>query len=86
LESHLSVTRPKSVDTACSPKNLQHYPFERKQFSEAHRVMLKREYYHLESMNNFDQLPPYGFKLSLFPEKWVITTAAPVRALPILED
>ena len=48
--------------------------------------MLKREYYHLESMNNFDQLPPYGFKLSLFPEKWVITTAAPVRALPILED
>jgi kynurenine formamidase len=43
--------------------------FERKQFWEAHRVMLEREYYHLENMGNFDQLPPHGFKLSLFPIK-----------------
>jgi kynurenine formamidase len=60
--------------------------FERKQFWEAHRVMLEREYYHLENMTNFEELPPYGFKLSLFPIKWVNTTAAPVRAVAILEE
>ena len=60
--------------------------FERKQFWEAHRVMLEREYYHLENMAHFDQLPPHGFKLSLFPIKWVNTTAAPVRAVAIVED
>jgi kynurenine formamidase len=60
--------------------------FERKQFWEAHRVMLEREYYHLENMTNLDQLPPYGFTLSLFPIKWVNTTAAPVRAVAIIEQ
>lgn len=60
--------------------------FERKQFWEAHRVMLEREYYHLENMNGFEQLPPHGFKLSVFPIKWVNTTAAAVRAVAILED
>lgn len=59
--------------------------FERKKFWEAHRVMIKREYYHLENLTNLDQLPPYGFTLSLFPIKWVNTTAAPVRAVAILE-
>ncbi len=59
--------------------------FERKKFWEAHRVMLDREYYHLENLTNLDQLPPHGFKLSLFPIKWVNTTAAPVRAVAILE-
>jgi kynurenine formamidase len=60
--------------------------FERKQFWESHRVMMEREYYHLENMTNLDQLPGHGFKLSLFPVKWVGTTAAPVRAVAILED
>lgn len=60
--------------------------FERKKFWEAHRVMCTREYYHLENMSNLDQLPPYGYKLSLFPVKWVNTTAAPVRAVAIMED
>jgi kynurenine formamidase len=60
--------------------------FERQQFWEAHRVMIEREYYHLENMTNLDQLPPHGFKLSLFPIKWLNTTAAPVRAVAILED
>lgn len=60
--------------------------FERKQFWEAHRVMLEREYYHLENMTNLDQLPPHGFKLSVFPIKWVQTTAAPVRAVAIIEE
>jgi len=31
-------------------------------------------------------LPGHGFKLSLFPVKWVNTTAAPVRAVAILGD
>ncbi|MBX6340814.1 MAG: cyclase family protein [Thermomicrobiaceae bacterium] len=61
--------------------------FERKQFWEAHRVMQEREYYHLENLTNFDQLPgPYGFKLAVFPIKWVNTTAAPVRAVAIVEE
>ena len=60
--------------------------FERKKFWEAHRVMLTREYYHLENLTNLDQLPGYGFKLSLFPIKWVNTTGAPVRAVAILKD
>jgi kynurenine formamidase len=60
--------------------------FERKQFWEAHRVMLERKYYHLENMTNLDQLPPHGFKLSVLPIKWVNTTAAPVRAVAILDD
>jgi kynurenine formamidase len=59
--------------------------FERKQFWEAHRVMLEREYYHLENMTNLDQLPGHGFTLSVFPIKWFNTTAAPVRAVAILE-
>jgi kynurenine formamidase len=61
--------------------------FERKQFWEAHRVMLERDYYHLENLTNLDRIPqPYGFKLSLFPVKWVNTTGAPVRAVAIVED
>ena len=61
--------------------------FERKQFWEAHRVMLEREYYHVENLTNLDKIPhPSGFKISLFPVKWVNTTGAPVRAVAIVED
>ena len=60
--------------------------FERKQFWEAHRVMMTREYYHLENLNNLDLLPPHGFKLSVFPIKWVNTTGSPVRAVAILNE
>ncbi len=35
---------------------------------------------------DLDQLPPFGFKLSVLPVKWVNTTAAPVRAVAIIED
>jgi kynurenine formamidase len=48
--------------------------------------MLEREYYHLENLANLEALPPRGFKLSLFPIKWVNTTAAPVRAVAILDE
>lgn len=59
--------------------------FERQEFWEAHRVMLEQEYYHLENLTNLDRLPAFGFKLSVFPIKWTGTTAAPVRAVAIIE-
>ncbi len=61
--------------------------FERKQFWEAHRVMMEREWYHLENLTNLDKIPvPYGFTVSMFPIKWVNTTGAPVRAVAIIEE
>jgi kynurenine formamidase len=61
--------------------------FERKQFWEAHRVMMEREWYHIENLTNLDAIPrPHGFKLSVFPVKWVNTTGSPVRAVAIVED
>jgi kynurenine formamidase len=61
--------------------------FERRQFWEAHRVMLEREWYHLENLTNLDKIPrPFGFELALFPVKWVNTTGAPVRAVAIVKD
>lgn len=59
--------------------------FEREEFWEAHRVMWEEDYWHLENLTNLDQLPPYGFKLSVLPIKWVGTTGAPVRAVAILD-
>lgn len=61
--------------------------FETKEFWPGHRVMLEREYYHLENMANLEAIPrPVGFKVAVFPIKWKGTTAAPVRAVAILED
>jgi len=60
--------------------------FERKQFWEAHLVMMDEDYWHIENMMNLDQLPSHGFKLSVFPIKWTGTTAAPVRAVAIVDD
>jgi kynurenine formamidase len=60
--------------------------FEQKHFWEAHLVMNEDDYWHLENLMNLDQLPAHGFKLAVFPVKWIGTTAAPVRAVAILED
>src|ERR1700730_14933207 len=60
--------------------------FERKQFWEAHMVMMDEDYWHIENMMNFDQLPSCNFKLSVFPIKWVGTTASPVRAVGIVDE
>ena len=60
--------------------------FERKKFWEAHRVMLDEDYWHIENLMHLDQLPSHGFKLSVFPVKWMGTTAAPIRAVAIIED
>jgi kynurenine formamidase len=60
--------------------------FEQKHFWEAHLVMMDEDYWHIENMCNLDQLPPHGFKLSVFPIKWTGTTAAPVRAVAIFDE
>jgi len=61
--------------------------FEKKKFWEAHRVMWDEEYWHLENLMNLDQIGrPHGFQLSVMPVKWVGTTAAPVRAVAIVEE
>jgi kynurenine formamidase len=61
--------------------------FERKQFWEAHRVMWDEEYWHLENLMNLDQIGrPHGFQLVVAPVKWVGTTAAPVRAIAIVDE
>jgi kynurenine formamidase len=64
--------------------------FEHKMFWESHRVMRTREYYHIENMMNLEKLlemgKPYGFTISVFPVKWVNTTAAPIRAVAIIEE
>jgi len=61
--------------------------FERQQFWEAHRVMWDEEYWHLENLMNLEQIGrPHGFQLCVMPIKWVGTTAAPVRAVAIVEE
>jgi kynurenine formamidase len=61
--------------------------FERKQFWEAHRVMWEHEYWHLENLMNLEQIGrPHGFQLCVLPVKWVGTTAAPVRAIAIIDE
>jgi kynurenine formamidase len=60
--------------------------FELKEFWPAHQVMIDREFYHLENMANLDTIPKtHGFKVSVLPVKWKGTTAAPVRAIAIID-
>jgi kynurenine formamidase len=50
-------------------------------------VMNEEPYWHVENLCNLDQIGrSHGFKLSVLPIKWVNTTAAPVRAVAIVED
>jgi kynurenine formamidase len=61
--------------------------FEKKLFWEAHRVMWDEEYWHLENLMNLDQIGrPHGFQLNVMPVKWVGTTAAPVRAVAVIDE
>jgi kynurenine formamidase len=61
--------------------------FEKQLFWEAHRVMWDEEYWHLENLMNLEQIGrPHGFQLTVLPIKWMGTTAAPVRAIAIVED
>jgi kynurenine formamidase len=61
--------------------------FEKRKFWEAHRVMWDEEYWHLENLMNLDRIGrPHGFQLIVMPVKWVGTTAAPVRAVAVVDD
>jgi kynurenine formamidase len=61
--------------------------FEKKLFWEAHRVMWDEEYWHLENLMNLEQIGrPSGFQLCVLPVKWVGTTAAPVRAVAVIDE
>jgi kynurenine formamidase len=61
--------------------------FETEHFWEAHRVMWDEEYWHLENLMNLEQIGrPHGFQLCVLPIKWKGTTAAPVRAVAIIEE
>ena len=60
----------------------------RGKYWEAHLVMLEREYYHLENMCNLHMIPPpyHSFTVSVLPIKWRGASAAPVRAVAIIEE
>lgn len=61
--------------------------FERREFWESHLLMREHEWFHIENLTNLDQINrPTGFIVSVFPIQWVGTTAAPVRAVAILEE
>ena len=63
------------------------YMFARQKYWEAHRVMREREYYHIENLVNLDQIPrPYGFTVSVLPIYLRGATAAPTRAIAIIES
>ena len=60
--------------------------FEQNKYWEAHRLMIDHEYYHIENLANLDKIPiKHGFKVAVFPIKWKGATAAPVRAVAIIE-
>jgi kynurenine formamidase len=60
---------------------------ETKKLWEAHQVMLEKEYYHLENLENLDAIPvAHGFTVSVLPVKWMGTTGSPVRAVAIIEE
>jgi kynurenine formamidase len=61
--------------------------FEKQLFWEAHRVMWDEEYWHLENLMNLEQIGrPFGFQLYVLPVKWTGTTAAPVRAVAVIDE
>lgn len=61
--------------------------FETEHFWEAHRVMWDEEYWHLENLMNLEQIGrSHGFQLCVLPVKWTGTTAAPVRAVAIIDE
>ena len=52
----------------------------------AHFVGKEKEYCQIEKLANLDQLPPYGFKVSVFPVKIQGGSAGWTRAVAIIED
>jgi kynurenine formamidase len=49
--------------------------------------MREIDLYHIENLINLDKIPkPHGFKVSVLPIKLVGASAAPIRAVAIIED
>jgi kynurenine formamidase len=55
-------------------------------FWQAHLVGQEHEYLHMEQLTNLEALPPYGFKVAVFPLKIKGASAAPARVVAIVED
>ena len=53
-------------------------------FWEAHRVGLRRPYWHMEQLTNLSALPPTGFEVMVFPLKIVGASAAPARVVAVI--
>ena len=56
-----------------------------KLFWEAHLVGRDKEYCHIEQLVNLAALPPFGFKVAVFPLKIVGASGAPARVVAIFE-
>ena len=59
---------------------------DRELFWNAHLLGSKKEYFHVEQLTNLAALPPFGFQVFLFPLKLRGASAAPLRAVAILND
>lgn len=55
-------------------------------FWQAHLVGKDLEYCHMEQLTNLQSLPPFGFKVAVFPLKIEGASAAPARVVAILEE
>ncbi|MFD2571000.1 cyclase family protein [Spirosoma soli] len=56
----------------------------RELFWQAHLVGREHEYCHMEQLVNLGALPPFGFKVCVFPLKIVGASAAPARVVAIV--
>ncbi|MEM1149499.1 MAG: cyclase family protein [Pseudomonadota bacterium] len=55
-------------------------------FWEAHRVGIRRTYWHMEQLTNLSALPPKGFTVHVMPLKLAGASAAPARVIAILDS
>ncbi|MEP5154617.1 cyclase family protein [Planktotalea sp.] len=54
-------------------------------FWEAHRVGIRKEYWHMEQLTNLAALPPTGFTVYVLPLKLAGASASPARVIAILD-
>jgi kynurenine formamidase len=54
-------------------------------FWEGHLVGIEKEYCHMEQLTNLSALPPFGFKVAVFPLKIKGASAAPARVVAIMD-
>jgi kynurenine formamidase len=55
-------------------------------FWEGHLVGTRKEYCHMEQLTNLASLPPFGFKIAVFPLKIAGASAAPARVVAIMDN